>query len=349
MCPCVMPNKSAESRCMVFYIGKLQKKSSEEKLFYQLAYKSLHKVRLGRKTSAGIPHEGAEEGLFKQYEGDDTDKQQTYIQWRAAMEMDILARLTAGHRTTIYIQPIGTIPASVLNFSLEINNECMPLLDILRCFTEIFFTPKQATVLPAVHISEAGWVIGERTSKLTGEPQLLVRDFYPYLFKRVPRDGVCIMGLSWLDLYPCDKLNFVLGESSCAHKAGVFSFGRFDSRVPQQPSEGVAVDGPMLWQLLKTLTHEVCHLLRLEHCPFFWCTMNASHTVREAMEQPLFLCPVCMRKVQKVCRFSLLERYTNMSTFLKQVNQQCQFVKFMESIEWLEKVMNFLMQTNNPR
>lgn len=237
---------------MVFYIGKLQKKSSEEKRFYQLAYRSLHKVRrFGKTTCAEIPHEDPGAGLFKEYQGDDAHEQQTYIQWRAAMEMDILARLTAGRRTTIYIQPIGTIPASVLNFSLEINNGQKPLLEILRCFTEIFFTPKQMTVLPSVQISEAGWAIRERRSKLTGEPQLLVRDFYPYLGKRVPRDGVCIMGLSWLDLYPCDKLNFVLGESSFAHKAGVFSFGRFDSRVPQHPTESMAVDGPMLWQLLK--------------------------------------------------------------------------------------------------
>lgn len=38
---------------------------------------------------------------------------------------------------------------------------------------------------------------------------------YSILFrKKLPKDGYAIVGLSWHDLYPCETLNFVLGQVS---------------------------------------------------------------------------------------------------------------------------------------
>jgi len=36
--------------------------------------------------------------------------------------------------------------------------------------------------------------------------------------------------------------------------------------------------------------------------------MNESSSIEEAARQPLFLCPVCLRKLQRALRFSILER-----------------------------------------
>ena len=44
----------------------------------------------------------------------------------------------------------------------------------------------------------------------------------------LPADGYCIIGLTWIDLYPGEEWNFVLGESSCIDGCAVMSFGHFE-------------------------------------------------------------------------------------------------------------------------
>ncbi|ESO97497.1 hypothetical protein LOTGIDRAFT_78907, partial [Lottia gigantea] len=132
------------------------------------------------------------------------------------------------------------------------------------------------------------------------------------------------------DLYPQEDLNFVLGESSVTCKSAMFCFGRYepigfdkDTHVPL-----AQIDGDLIWKLFRVsyriinvtklgihsnptsiISHETCHLLGLQHCTFFHCAMNESSSIQEAISQPLFLCPICLRKLQKCCRFDVLERY----------------------------------------
>lgn len=57
------------------------------------------------------------------------------------------------------------------------------------------------------------------------------------------------------------------------------------------------------------LTHEMGHVFGLKHCYYFSCAMNESTSIFQAAAQPLFLCPICLRKLQKVLKFDILERY----------------------------------------
>ena len=71
---------------------------------------------------------------------------------------------------------------------------------------------------------------------------------------------------------------------------------------------------------MQVLSHETCHLFYMSHCVFFECLMNKSHSVAEAMSQPLYLCPVCLRKLQKVLRFpSVVEYMKNLLKFLRRL------------------------------
>ena len=47
----------------------------------------------------------------------------------------------------------------------------------------------------------------------------------------------------------------------------------------------------------------------LQHCYYFECAMNESSSIAEAEQQPLFLCPVCLRKLHKVLKFDVTKRY----------------------------------------
>ena len=51
------------------------------------------------------------------------------------------------------------------------------------------------------------------------------------------------------------------------------------------------------------------HIFGLSHCNFYECAMNSSSFVSEVDEQPLFLCPICLRKLQKFLKFRLMDRY----------------------------------------
>ena len=44
--------------------------------------------------------------------------------------------------------------------------------------------------------------------------------------------------------------------------------------------------------------------------------MNESKSVLQAENQPLVLCPVCLRKLQKAVGFDVVERYTRLCILL---------------------------------
>lgn len=95
--------------------------------------------------------------------------------------------------------------------------------------------------------------------------------------------------------------------------------------------------------LLQVLAHETCHVFYLAHCVFYDCLMNESSSVTEAITQPLFLCPICIRKLQKVCKFDILKRYKSMLDFLISINTDQSSVHLKNSIDWLQE---FLQWTN---
>ena len=54
----------------------------------------------------------------------------------------------------------------------------------------------------------------------------------------------------------------------------------------------------------------------MAHCSYFACAMNESKSVLQAENQPLFLCLVCLRKLQKAVGFDVVERYTELCILL---------------------------------
>ena len=40
--------------------------------------------------------------------------------------------------------------------------------------------------------------------------------------------------------------------------------------------------------------------------------MNETANITEVIEQPLFLCPVCLRKIHKFLKFDVLQRYQSL-------------------------------------
>ena len=51
--------------------------------------------------------------------------------------------------------------------------------------------------------------------------------------------------------------------------------------------------------------------------------MNESENAHEAQKQPFFLCPICLRKLQKFLRFSIENRYRGLKSYMEEF---CQFL-----------------------
>jgi len=58
----------------------------------------------------------------------------------------------------------------------------------------------------------------------------------------------------------------------------------------------------------------------LAHCVYFSCAMNESTTIQEAINQPLFMCPICLKKIQAAIGFDISERYQKLKNLLEMVH-----------------------------
>lgn len=60
---------------------------------------------------------------------------------------------------------------------------------------------------------------------------------------------------------------------------------------------------------MKVLSHESALMFGLTHCIYFNCIMNKTNEQKEIDNLPLYLCPVCLRKLQFSCSFNIKKRY----------------------------------------
>ncbi|KAH3886023.1 archaemetzincin-2-like [Dreissena polymorpha] len=272
---------------------------------------------------------------------------QTFSMWNSYFTYDQLFTLCChGKKTAIYLQPLGYFPNFISDFKVNLKHYdgSYNFFDLLQKFLEAFFDGMHIKLLPNVNEYEAKWKIKTRFHNKTGSKQAYVRDFFPKLRKAKPADGHCILGLTWTDLYPTEKLNFVLGEAHFTYKSGMFCFGRNEPKSydPDTFKDIGEIDANIMWRIIKVVSHETCHLFGLMHCWYFHCAMNESSSMAEAASQPLFLCPVCLRKLQKACGFNILNRYRRMLCILSDISDTFPSPEFCHSVQWLKKCLEFL-------
>lgn len=268
---------------------------------------------------------------------------QTYLQWKMYHDYQSAYVLCTQKRNVIYIQPIDDFPNFIKDFRFHTKSISVSLFEMLQGFAQIFFGGLDVLLLPGISTENLGWNIISRYHQGTGQKQYLVNDFYSRLQCLLPTNGACILGFVWTDLFP-ENHNFVLGEASVPHRAGVFCFGRFPPSCYDRNNHQDMMDitGDVVWKLIKVMSHEVCHLFGLNHCTYFHCAMNESSSMPEALSQPLFLCPVCLRKLHHACGFDVCERYQEMHRFLVDVHKQLPCDSLQKAIQWLEDCLKFL-------
>ena len=207
-------------------------------------------------------------------------------------------------RQKIYLQPLGDFPEG-----------SSPPLEKLREFAACFFM-MDVKVLAVLPLTTAKFT--SRINPSSGKRQILTRDVLRILWERKPRDAFCILAITMEDLYPDPSWNFVFGQASPQNGVGVFSFARYDPAFYGEPSSK-GYGEILLRRSLKVLAHETCHMFSLAHCIYFHCLMNGSNHLQESDARPMFLCPVCLRKLWFSIGFDIVERYQKLLRFYENV------------------------------
>ncbi|XP_045141870.1 archaemetzincin-1 isoform X2 [Echinops telfairi] len=163
-----------------------------------------------------------------------------------------------------------------------------------------------------------------------------------FLKTHKPADALCVLGLTLSDLYPRESWAFTFSQSLPGHEVGVCSFARFSGeslqeesstagpdlaeaaegntevRVPEQ-GPGLAFSALGLVQCCRATCHVLCCLLGLGSCRWLGCLLQGTLSLDEALRRPPDLCPVCLRKLQHLLGFRLLDRYKGLHAWTQAV------------------------------
>nr|XP_018667754.1 uncharacterized protein LOC100184998 isoform X1 [Ciona intestinalis] len=346
-------------------MDSLDKMSDSDQNFYRLAYEHCNNICTCKAQNYKI-----EDPMFERLEPCPKSFDcQSYSHWKHSIAMSWLNRFIDGfewkfNKLKLQLLPIGPFPDFVENFR---SKDGLNLFQMLVQFLSSFFSGSIVEMLPQLNIEDLN--VRKRQHSFTGKEQYLVTDFLPFLKSHVPRDSFCVVALTWHDLYPSEDLNFVLGQASFYHYSCVASFGRFDPtyvRGFKGRNEGIdvkdmedisVVDAALLWKLIKVVTHETCHVFGLAHCGTFSCLMNNSCSSEEALSQPLTLCPICMRKIQRACSkwgqdkfpFQVKTHLASLAQYLRTVmlplmgsNDEMTNTRVHNTLQWIDRVLNFI-------
>ena len=196
-------------------------------------------------------------------------------------------------RTILYVQPVGAFP--------EAEQE---VLEQVAVYAGIFFQAEVKIQKPADAVAA-----GITTRIHHGQEQLLSTDVLDFLKADLPADAYARIAVTMTDLYPEPSWNFVFGQASLQDRVGVYSFARY----------GETGDPQFLRRCLRVFSHETGHMFAVRHCIHYQCLMNGSNHLAESDATPLFLCPVCLRKLHAANPLKIVGRYERMLGFFKEV------------------------------
>jgi archaemetzincin len=219
-----------------------------------------------------------------------------------------------GH-DVLYIQPVG-----------DFHEHKSPSIYALEEFAAAFFCMETREKKA---VSLVDYRLTTRINPYTGKRQVLTLDVLSLLLQNPASDAYCTLAVTMEDLYPDPSWNFVFGQAYITERVGVFSFSRYDPLLygTQGTPEG---EKPLLYRSCKVLAHETGHMFGLLHCIDHHCLMNGSNHLEESDRRPLYLCPVCLRKLYHATGFEIRDRYLDLLRFYEKEG-------FLNEAGWIEK------------
>ncbi|CAF1373267.1 unnamed protein product [Adineta steineri] len=175
--------------------------------------------------------------------------------------------------------------------------------------------------------------------------QICVDNVLNLLKRSVPQDARCLVAITLHDFYSSESDLFIAGLAQGNARVAAFSFFRYDPRLKFgdefwydwkiKQTQSKLISKTLLLRSCRLLTHEIGHLLGIDHCIYYNCLMNGSGHLKEDFSQPLFLCPIDMRKLSELAKFDFIQRYEQLLEF-------CTENQFKDEINLLKKRLEIL-------
>lgn len=219
-------------------------------------------------------------------------------------------------RKRIYIQPLG-------RFSVDESN----LVKATAEYLQLFFGLK-TSVLPVLSDS----IVPASARRINGQEQLKTGFIMDYLQQHTPDDGIVIMAITPLDLYPSSDFNFVFGQARTKNRVGVSSFNRFITEPLDSANYGLVLN-----RLIKTSSHEIGHMFTCLHCTHAVCLMNGSNSLWESDSRPNRLCSECLRKLHWNLGFDVTTRLEKLRQYFVKHNLEGDLLLANHDLEILHK------------
>ncbi|CAF1549531.1 unnamed protein product, partial [Didymodactylos carnosus] len=189
-----------------------------------------------------------------------------------------------------------------------------------------------------------------RYNKSTHHSQICVTSILKLLKRVVPKDARCLVALTMYDLYLDDSDLFIAGLAEGNSHIAAFSFFRYDPCLTFNDSDWFyfkkkSVEETIRREQLRLrscrlLTHEINHLFGIGHCIYWSCLMNGSGHLEEDFSQPMFLCPVDLRKLVTLTKFNIKKRYEELLEFFTKHNH-------LDEVKMLEIKLNILKKLDD--
>ena len=203
-------------------------------------------------------------------------------------------------RKTIYILPIGKFTKT----EKKVLWQTAGFMKLYYCVPVKVLVPIADKLIPAR---------ARRTHPSWGVKQFLSTYILDQILKpRLPKDALALFGITATDLWPGEGWNFVYGQASLRGRVGVQSIYRNG-----KPDAGPKAYRLFLRRTLKTSTHEMGHMLSMQHCIAYECNMCGSNHREESDRHPLWMCPQCLAKLCWAASVDPKTRFKNLAKFYK--------------------------------
>ena len=231
-------------------------------------------------------------------------------------EFKVYANIPNPHKNKFYIQPYDS--------KLSEN-----LIRVLKNHSTIFFPGVKFIIRETVDVNS----IGVESREELGLIQFDACQIINKMHQIAPLDRFAMIGVTSEDIYSRD-LNFVFGLANVYSKSGIFSFARYTQEFYSLPPDNDLV----IIRAVKVMLHEMCHMFGLLHCIYFKCLMNGSNHIGETDAQPIYLCPVCLRKLHLCLNFNPIDRYKALAVSCKELggyfsSYSCWYLNRVANIE----------------
>ncbi|MGO4290293.1 archaemetzincin [Chitinophaga sp. RAB17] len=220
-------------------------------------------------------------------------------------------------KSVIYLMPVG-------DFTLLQEKT----LQLTRDYIAIFFQQK-TVLLKAVSDSI---IPTSATRQQENHVQLLA----PYvldslLIGKTPEDGIALMAISAKDLYPKKEWNYVFGLASYAKRVGVSSIYRLQNQLLDSANFLLCLS-----RLINISSHEIGHMMAIQHCTFARCIMNGSNSLSETDTAPNRLCSECQKKLFWNFKYDNKKRLKELYDFCQENGLQRDFSVLKQDWEAVE-------------